>query len=64
MTKVFLELFPHRDRHPTFTVENRAVGAEVLLVVPRHVPALPRSRTAAFTPNAGHANLHKHSNVT
>lgn len=47
----------------TFLVEKSAVRTEVLLVVPGQVPALSRSHTAAFTPNACHAHLHKNNNV-
>ena len=51
-------------RSYTFVLENRAVRAEILLMVPGQVPGLSRSHTAAFTPNAGHAHLHKHNRVT
>lgn len=67
----FLQIWPRRLqktllslRRPTFTVETSAVRTQVLLVVPGQVPGLSRSHTAAFTPNAGHAHLHKHNNVT
>lgn len=46
----------------TFVVEKSAVRTQVLLVVPCQVPGLPRSHTAAFTPNTGHAYLQK-SNI-
>lgn len=45
-------------------MEKSAVRTEVLLVVPGQVPSLSRCHTAAFTPNACHAHLHKHNNVT
>lgn len=51
-------------RRYTFVLENRAVRAEILLVVPGQVPGLSRSHTAAFTPNAGHAHLQKEYRVT
>ena len=47
----------------TFLVETSAVRAQILLMVPRQVPGLSRSHTAAFTPNARHAHLHKHNKV-
>lgn len=46
---------------PTFAVKNGAVRAQVLLVVPGHVPALPWGHAAAFATNAGHAHLWKGS---
>lgn len=51
-------------RSYTFVLENSAVRAEILLVVPGQIPGLSRSHAAAFTPNAGHAHLHKHNTVT
>ncbi len=48
----------------TFFVENSAVRTEVLLVVPGQVPGLSRGHTTAFTPNAGHAHLHKYNHVS
>lgn len=67
----FLQIWPQRLqktllslRRPTFTVVKSAVRTQVLLVVPCQVPGLSRSHTAAFTPNAGHAHLHKHNSGT
>lgn len=40
----------------TFLTEAGAVGTEVLLVVPSHIPGLPWSHTATLTTNTRHAH--------